>query len=186
MEFTRAEREIIKLNIGGTSFKCYSSTLKTFPESKLARLDEGLNDYCFEQNEYFFDRNPVLFSYIVDAYRKGAVHLPKDVCGTTFQRELEFWKISPLYVAPCCYEALYSSEGDTETMELLMRNAKETIVEETGEKPDLRKKLWRILDDPNSSKIALVSILFCLILFHFSFPLRSRNIKLFRFVLFKN
>ncbi|XP_053383341.1 potassium voltage-gated channel subfamily S member 2-like [Mercenaria mercenaria] len=152
------EKETVRLNIGGTIFKCCKKTLNAFPGSKLDKLDEQKDDFDLEENEFYFDRNPLLFAYILDAFRKGAVHIPNDSCGTTFKKELEFWEIPLRKVAPCCLEALYRSEDDIEKMDSLMNNEKQTpgvnVIRQ--EKPSFRKRLWLFLDDPSSSRIAQV------------------------------
>lgn len=152
--------ESVRLNIGGTVFKCYRKTLSTFKESKLNKLDKDTDDFDSGQNEFYFDRNPLLFTYIIDAFRKGSVHIPKDICGTTFKEELEFWNIPLDKVAPCCLEALYRSKDDIDTIETLITHQEETSVSDELEqgKLNLKKRLWRFLDDPSSSKIAQVII----------------------------
>lgn len=151
-------KEIVRFNIGGTLFKCYSSTLSAFPDTKLAKLDEQTEAFDSEANEYFFDRNPIFFVYILDSLRKGAVHLPNDTCGTTFKKELEFWEISSHYVAPCCWEALYRSEDDIATVnslvECFQQSSNMSLM--TQGSLDFRTKLWLFLDEPRSSRLALV------------------------------
>ncbi|WAR25987.1 KCNAW-like protein [Mya arenaria] len=122
-----SNQSVVKLDIGGTIFKCYRETLYTFPESKLARLQEDdlVLETSTDRNEYFFDRNPVFFNIILDAYRKGVVHLPKDICGLDFKKELDFWEISPGHVAPCCWEAYYRGQSEEDTMTRLMENYRE-------------------------------------------------------------
>jgi hypothetical protein len=150
---------IIKLNVGGTIFQCYAGTLKTFPDSVLAHLDENADHYVPETNEYFFDRDPLTFYHILNASRKGSIHLPKDMCGTTFREELDFWKISPRFVAPCCWEALHKSEEDVSTMQKLIQNIKQNTNTCLLLKPDvdLKQRIWLFLDEPDSSKYAYVS-----------------------------
>ncbi|XP_060575754.1 potassium voltage-gated channel protein Shaw-like [Ruditapes philippinarum] len=149
---------IIKLNVGGTIFQCYAGTLKTFPDSVLAHLDENADHYVADTNEYFFDRDPLTFYHILNASRKGSIHLPKDMCGTTFREELEFWKISPRFVAPCCWEALHKSEEDVSTMQKLIQNIKQNTNTCLLLKPDvdLKQRIWLFLDEPDSSKYAYV------------------------------
>lgn len=65
-------KSVIRLNVGGTIFQCHADTLKTFPDSILAHLDEKTEYYNFEYEEYFFDRNPLLFAYILDSFYNGA------------------------------------------------------------------------------------------------------------------
>ena len=148
----------IRFNIGGSTFKCYEKILSTFPESKLANLDKEEIVYDVEENEYFFDRNPILFTYIIDSFRKKAVHLPKDICGTSFKEELEFWEIPRHHVAPCCWEALYGNEDDIETVNLLMTSLeqKSKTNRTVQDKTDFRRKMWLLLEEPKSSRNALV------------------------------
>ncbi|XP_052778517.1 potassium voltage-gated channel subfamily B member 1-like [Mya arenaria] len=122
-----SNQSLVKLDIGGTVFKCYRETLYSFPESKLARLQEDdlVLETSTDRNEYFFDRNPVFFNIILDAYRKGVVHLQKDICGLDFKKELDFWEISPGHVAPCCWEAYYRGQSEEDTMTRLMENYRE-------------------------------------------------------------
>ncbi|XP_053379838.1 potassium voltage-gated channel protein Shaw-like [Mercenaria mercenaria] len=158
MEPSVTLNKTIRINIGGTTFKSYVKTLTTFPDSKLANLEKEKDSFDFDQNEYFFDRNPILFTYILDSFRKGAVHLPKDICGTTFKKELEFWEIPQHYVAPCCWEALYGSEDDIETVNLLIKSFQQNsnLALMSQEKMDVRTRLWLFLDEPKSSRYALV------------------------------
>lgn len=101
------ENKRITLNIGGKVFEVFSSTLKRFPDSRLAKLNEKSEAFCFDGGEYFFDRNPVVFEAILEAYRTGELHIPRDICGSLVKRELEFWEISPSYLSPCCWKTYY-------------------------------------------------------------------------------
>ena len=148
----------VKLNVGGTHFECYTSTLSAFPDSKLAMLNEASDNYDVERDEYFFDRNPLIFGHILDAYRSGDIHLPNDVCGDRFRDELSFWDISINYVRPCCWEKLYRSESDIYTIKLLLEGVKLG----TNKEPESQRwkdKVWLLLDEPKSSKLAMVSTL---------------------------
>lgn len=154
------ENSIIRLNIGGTLFLTHSETLNTFSGSKLALLDNDTKHYNYKTREYFFDRNPSLFAYILDAYRKGVVHIPRDVCGPTFRMELEFWEISSKHVAPCCWETLYSSDVDASMMNTLFDNFRQNtnmcLLLETEK--SWKAKTWLFLDEPSSSRGAMVCV----------------------------
>ncbi|XP_052782119.1 potassium voltage-gated channel protein Shaw-like isoform X1 [Mya arenaria] len=159
-----SNQSVVKLDIGGTIFKCYRETLYTFPESKLARLQEDdlVLETSTDRNEYFFDRNPVFFNIILDAYRKGVVHLPKDICGLDFKKELDFWEISPGHVAPCCWEAYYRGQSEEDTMTRLMENYRENtnVCLMLGQRTDLKERLWLFLDEPQSSRHAFIWAVF--------------------------
>lgn len=150
----------IKLNVGGTIFLTNSSTLMKFSGSKLANIEKYGEQFCSGDNEYYFDRNPVIFAHILDAYRKGAVHVPRDVCGITFKQELEFWEISPAEVATCCWQTLYQSEEDEITVSDLIKyylhNTNSSFY--LKERKSLRERLWLFFDEPTSSVASMVSL----------------------------
>lgn len=99
-----------------------------------------------------------LFASILDAYRKGAVHMPKDTCGLTFRQELEFWELAPSLVAPCCLGAMYSSDSESDTMTALVNNLQNNtnfnILME--QQRTWRENIWLFLDEPKSSIPAFV------------------------------
>ena len=97
----------VKFNVGGKLFECYFVTLKRFPESRLAKLDDKSINFHSDSNEFFFDRNSLAFEAILEACRTGELHMPRDLCNATIQRELEFWGISPSYLSPCCWKTFY-------------------------------------------------------------------------------
>jgi hypothetical protein len=97
---------IIRINICGTIFECHSKTLKTFKEFRLTKLHVQTTHSA--RNEYFYDRNPLMFNGILDSCRKGTIHLPKDICRASFSEELDYWGVSPSHVAPCCWDLIFS------------------------------------------------------------------------------
>ncbi|GAA6070790.1 potassium voltage-gated channel subfamily C member 2 isoform X1 [Tachysurus ichikawai] len=64
-------------------------------------------------NEYFFDRHPGVFAYVLNYYRTGKLHCPADVCGPLFEEELAFWGIDETDVEPCCWMT-YRQHRDAE------------------------------------------------------------------------
>ena len=67
-----------------------------------------------ENEELFFNRNPLLFDSILDAYRRGTVHFPHDVCSSFVQEELEYWGIPETCLAPCCWHWYMCAELEKE------------------------------------------------------------------------
>ena len=107
MDCTPVTDKRIKFNVGGKLFECYSETLKRFPGSRLANIDDKSSVFHSDSNELFFDRSSVVFEAILEACRTGELHMPRDICNSTLQRELEFWNISPSYLSPCCWKSFY-------------------------------------------------------------------------------
>ncbi|XP_036905322.1 potassium voltage-gated channel subfamily C member 2 isoform X3 [Sturnira hondurensis] len=141
--------------------------------------------------EFFFDRHPGVFAYVLNYYRTGKLHCPADVCGPLFEEELAFWGIDETDVEPCCWmtyrqhrdaeEALDTFEtpdliggdpGDDEDLA-----AKRLGIEDTAGPggPDgksgrwrrLQPRMWALFEDPYSSRaarfIAFASLFFILV-----------------------
>lgn len=63
--------ERVCLNVGGQHFETYRYVLKKIPATRLSRLTVAAANYDDERREYFFDRNPDAFEYILNYYRTG-------------------------------------------------------------------------------------------------------------------
>uniref|UniRef100_H3CD81 Potassium voltage-gated channel, Shaw-related subfamily, member 3a n=1 Tax=Tetraodon nigroviridis TaxID=99883 RepID=H3CD81_TETNG len=97
----------IVINCGGIRHQTYRSTLKTLPGTRLSWLTEpdaySNFDYDPKSDEFFFDRHPATFAFILNYYRTGKLHCPSDVCGPLFEEELAFWGIDETDVEACCW-----------------------------------------------------------------------------------
>ncbi|XP_064178174.1 potassium voltage-gated channel subfamily C member 1-like isoform X5 [Anguilla rostrata] len=186
------ESEKIVINCGGVRHETYRSTLKTLPGTRLSWLTEpdAFNnfDYDPKNDEFFFDRHPSVFSFILNYYRTGKLHCPNDVCGPLFEEELAFWGIDETDVEACCWmnyrqhrdaeEALDSFETpepdppeDDPALGGADGDLKRLCLQEDGRKVGWwrvwQPKIWALFEDPYSSKyaryVAFGSLLFILI-----------------------
>ncbi|XP_038609156.1 potassium voltage-gated channel subfamily C member 3 isoform X3 [Tachyglossus aculeatus] len=111
------DSEKIVINVGGVRHETYRSTLRTLPGTRLAGLTEpdapGNFDYDPRVDEFFFDRHPGVFAYVLNYYRTGKLHCPADVCGPLFEEELAFWGIDETDVEACCWMT-YRQHRDAE------------------------------------------------------------------------
>jgi len=94
LEMGKDER--IKLNIGGTIFETYLSTLRKDPKSLLGtmfhpRNRELLNVMPDESGCYFFDRDPRAFEIILNFYRSGKLVKPDWFPMEILKQELEYF-----------------------------------------------------------------------------------------------
>ncbi|XP_062032513.1 potassium voltage-gated channel subfamily C member 3 isoform X2 [Lepus europaeus] len=107
----------IVINVGGVRHETYRSTLRTLPGTRLAGLTEpeaaARFDYDPGADEFFFDRHPGVFAYVLNYYRTGKLHCPADVCGPLFEEELGFWGIDETDVEACCWMT-YRQHRDAE------------------------------------------------------------------------
>ncbi|XP_069121532.1 potassium voltage-gated channel protein Shaw-like [Argopecten irradians] len=150
----------VKINIRGVRFEVKQSTLGAYPNSLLSGLDHS-SDYWDEENdEYFFERDPGIFNSILNLYILHELHTPKNVCGSVFRKEMEFWKIPVSCISECCWKSYYEIDDSMEVMENLSKvnNGLYTKEEDHDDvNPDsLQYKIWIALDNPKSSKAALI------------------------------
>ena len=96
MEFIKKKRESearvkdkrIRINVAGTSFETFSSTLERITGTRLALLSVlGETDDAWDQerNEFFFDRHPGVFASILHYYRTEELHTDQNLCGNIIQ-----------------------------------------------------------------------------------------------------
>ncbi|KAM5181263.1 potassium channel regulatory protein [Mantella aurantiaca] len=90
--------DVLNLNVGGTKFTTFASTLQRFPESRLAQMLDGSDrDFRLVNGQYFVDRDGSLFSYILDYLRTSQLTLPSDFSDyERLQREAEFYQLQGL------------------------------------------------------------------------------------------
>ena len=154
------EEEPIVLNIGGTRFETYKSMLNKKPGSRLAKLNKKLQNYRADYDDYFFDRDPMMFRSIIDFYRNNSLHFPHNVCGPVVRQELKFWEIDEEHVAPCCWEFFTSSSENQATIELLCKSLEPdktfTLKPKSSVWIQTVSPTWTFLEDPASSKKAMV------------------------------
>ncbi|XP_008589183.1 PREDICTED: potassium voltage-gated channel subfamily C member 2-like [Galeopterus variegatus] len=131
-------------------------------------------------SEFFFDRHPGVFAYVLNYYRTGKLHCPADVCGPLFEEELAFWGIDETDVEPCCWMT-YRQHRDAEealdifeTPDLIGGDpgddedlaAKRLGIEDTaglagsdgksGRWRRLQPRMWALFEDPYSSRAARI------------------------------
>ncbi|XP_078233120.1 voltage-gated potassium channel KCNC1 isoform X1 [Pogona vitticeps] len=166
------DNDKIVINVGGIRHETYRSTLKTLPGTRLSWLTEpdacSNFDYDPKADEFFFDRHPQVFAYVLNYYRTGKLHCPADVCGPLFEEELAFWGIDETDVEACCWmnyrqhrdaeEALDSFEAPESQDDEDSGDLKRLCLQEDGRKLGWwacwQPKMWALFEDPYSSKMA--------------------------------
>lgn len=65
--------------------------------------------YKSEGGAYFFDRQPDVFHAVIKFYETGELHIPQKICAKIVKKEIKFWNIRDIRLAPCCW-MLYNSD----------------------------------------------------------------------------
>lgn len=110
-ERTSTECELININVGGYKQRVDHRTLLQFPYTRLGKLlkcdtEEDILELCDDYNvvdkEFYFDRNPCLFRYILNFYYTGKLHVMEELCAFSFSQEIEYWGINENFIDSCC------------------------------------------------------------------------------------
>ncbi|XP_039105840.1 potassium voltage-gated channel subfamily C member 2 isoform X3 [Hyaena hyaena] len=151
----------------------------------------GGRDHPGGGREFFFDRHPGVFAYVLNYYRTGKLHCPADVCGPLFEEELAFWGIDETDVEPCCWMTYRQHRDAEEALDIF--ETPDLIGGDPGDDEDLAAKrlgiedaaglggpdgksgrwrrlqprMWALFEDPYSSRaarfIAFASLFFILV-----------------------
>ncbi|KAK7481952.1 hypothetical protein BaRGS_00026755 [Batillaria attramentaria] len=135
-------RAVVRLNVGGTLFTTTRDVLQRYPNTLLGSREKIAPYYNRVRREYFFDRNPHLFAAILDLYRTHELHLPRNLCGNSALKELEFWEVPAVWVAGCCWTMLHCAIQDRR----LYKDLRFTMESGGSSRADahfLRYKIWK-------------------------------------------
>ncbi|KAF5394429.1 Potassium voltage-gated channel protein Shal [Paragonimus heterotremus] len=147
-----AEDRKVVINVSGYRFETWRSTLEKFPDTLLGS-DEKEYFRDTSTNEYFFDRDPELFRFIIAYYRSGKLHLPKDACVTAYHEELIYFGIMPEIMGDCCYEEYLDRFRENKERQLEDKDEK---LEDEQPSSSFRDQLWRAFENPQNSTLAVV------------------------------
>ncbi|VDK42136.1 unnamed protein product [Anisakis simplex] len=144
--------EKLLINISGRRFETWRNTLEKYPETLLGSSEKEFF-YDEETCEYFFDRDPDIFRFILTFYRTGKLHYPKNECLVAYDEELSFFGIMPDLISDCCYEDY--KDKKRENQERLIEEQLE-CVDKTKRTVSLQQKMWAAFENPHTSSVALV------------------------------
>ncbi|XP_005305713.1 potassium voltage-gated channel subfamily D member 2 isoform X1 [Chrysemys picta bellii] len=153
-ERKRSQDSLIVLNVSGTQFQTWQDTLERYPDTLLGSSERDFF-YHPETQQYFFDRDPDIFRHILNFYRTGKLHYPRQECISAYDEELAFFGIIPEIIGDCCYEEY--KDRRRENAERLQDDADQDHAAECS-LPSMttRERMWRAFENPHTSTLALV------------------------------
>ncbi len=170
IEKAKRENRRVTLNVGGERHEVLWKTLDRIPHSRLGRfwkcnthedLLDLCDDYSLVDNEFYFERQPICFSSIINFYRTGKLHLVKEVCVLDFADELEYWGIDSIFLEDCCQQKFNQRQ---EQVYDEIRKEGEALIqleeEDFGGGPlaAIQRFGWDTMEKPTSSFPARVSV----------------------------
>lgn len=176
MLFKHLNKRVI-LNVGGIRHEVLWKTLEKLPHTRLGRISlsqryEEIKSLCSEvkpfENELYFDRHANSFGCILNYYRTGKLHLTEDICIISYQDELAYWGIDECVLEPCCMMKFHQRR---ETVLEEFRREEEAEREKVHEErfqclfPIQRKRLWDLMENPQTSRAARVIFVILFFLF---------------------
>ncbi|RVE56811.1 hypothetical protein OJAV_G00225110 [Oryzias javanicus] len=150
----RGRDGLILLNVSGTRFQTWRDTLERYPDTLLGSSER---DFFFheERREFFFDRDPEIFRHILNFYRTGHLHFPRQECICAYEEELAFFGIVPEIIGDCCYED-YKDRRRENQERLQDDRDTEQNTEPVSADCSFRESAWRAFENPHTSTLALV------------------------------
>lgn len=169
----------INVNVGGFRQRMNHAVLRRFPQTRLGRLlccssKEAILELCDEFNpsemEYYFDRSPTFFRYILNFYLTGKIHLVDRLCVVSFVQEIEYWGIKERHLDLCCssrflelMEQTWDQRSDDQQLQNSGSSAEELTASEDNMElfegsccADVRRSVWIRLENPGFSTSAKV------------------------------
>ncbi|KAM4709433.1 potassium voltage-gated channel subfamily V member 2-like [Discoglossus pictus] len=180
---TKMNLYFLNLNVGGKLFQIDYRVAVRYPVTRIGKLASCVDlvkrldlcdDFSVQRNEYFFDRDPIVFYYIFHFYRSGILWIMDELCPTNFIEEIEYWGIHLNYTQKCC-RSLFEEHQDELKEHLKIQKDLEAEVERHDHEKhfqgkwlgEYRKKMWNLVENPYSSIpakiIAILSSFFVLI-----------------------
>ncbi|KAK1157617.1 potassium voltage-gated channel subfamily S member 1-like [Acipenser oxyrinchus oxyrinchus] len=170
-----SEDHLLNINVGGLKRSLCSSTLKKFPDTRLGRLlscdsEESIlqicDDYDVTEKEFYFDRNPGLFPFVLHFYQTGKLHIVEDLCVFSFCQEIEYWGINEFFLDSCCSyryqdrklesrDKSWDEESDVSSIDTSVDEisdlTKDILLFRDMRCGTVRKRLWLTLENPGYS-----------------------------------
>lgn len=139
----------ITINVGGRKFIVKQNIFEKFPYCILSNLNGHYYDK--DKNEYFFDRDPDAFRYVLEYCRTGRLHVSPEECFSGLLDELDFFRIptDSIYNSTCCED-----ECSFNIQEIIAKRTEKDKCFEVIKDLSFRDRIWEFFTDEESSSAA--------------------------------
>ena len=142
----------VVINVSGRRYETYDYTLLNHKHTLLGGSDKKYF-YDEKNREYYFDRDPDLFRFVLNYYRTGKLHYPKRECTDYFEKELGFFGIKISDITECCFDEYWKKKNECDIKLTNESKKPEILIGNYERKMTLREKIWRWLENPQSAWI---------------------------------
>ena len=121
--------------------------------------------YSLRENQFYFDRDAVVFNCILNFYRTDRLHVVDEICILDYQDDLDYWNVSHINLEVCCFDKFNSRRDhilEEVEKEKLVGAVEEEVDEDFGSGyfAKYQKALWDLFEKPQSSQAAKFASLF--------------------------
>ncbi|KDO21611.1 hypothetical protein SPRG_13296 [Saprolegnia parasitica CBS 223.65] len=141
--------DVITFDVGGILFPCKLHVLEKFPNARLHRV-ALCGCSSTSANNVFLDRNPSLFSILLEWYKTGHVRLPGHIARDVMEAEAHYFDVGtemfpvPKHTVVCFAKALQSTLLPHQPPIVFVLRAHEQLVLESAAGPG--RLLLRVTD----------------------------------------
>ena len=121
--------------------------------------------YSLRENQFYFDRDAVVFNCLLNFYRTDRLHVIDEICILDYQDDLDYWNVTDINLEVCCFDKFNSRRdhilGEVEK-DKQVGAAEEEVAEDFGNGyfAKYQKALWDLFEKPQSSLAAKFVSLF--------------------------
>lgn len=134
-------RKRLSFNVSGFQFETWSDTVERFPTTLLGDFSKLQPHFCFETNQYYFDRNRFAFEAILYFFQSnGRLIRPPEISMEVFEKECTFFELPRYFI-----DRLREREGH------LVGEFDDPL---THRPANWRSKIWNLIEIPDSSTTA--------------------------------
>ncbi|KAK3733191.1 hypothetical protein QZH41_008553 [Actinostola sp. cb2023] len=147
---------LVTINVSGQRFMVDKAIFARFPDTLLGSQTRE-RYFDSRRKEYFFDRDPEVFKYILIFYKTGKLHFPEEECASCFDSECQFFGFQAEIMSDCCHEPFGEQR---EELQDYLKRTKPIEPEKPPPNPTISQKIrrgmWALFEEPGGNLFGLL------------------------------